>query len=130
VSVADSFFAGYELFYDSPADTFSTYMADTRSAESLNSAYVYNNDQWISLEELTNGQIRSSFAVMPVVFDSVSPSYPEPFTGDIRLYPNPASIFRDSLFWSRILAPINDRSGLKHQVWEQGLTWLGQLREI
>jgi hypothetical protein len=90
VPVADSFFAGYELFYDSPVDTFSTYMAANRPVDTLNSAYVYNNDQWISLNELSLGLIRSSFAIMPVVFDSVDSSDPVPFTEKIRLYPNPA----------------------------------------
>ena len=90
VPVADSFFAGYELFYDNPVDTFSTYMAANRTVDTLNSAYVYNNDQWISLNELSLGLIRSSFAIMPVVFDSVASSDPVPFTEKIRLYPNPA----------------------------------------
>jgi hypothetical protein len=90
VPVGDSFFAGYELFYDSPVDTFSTYMAANRPVNAFNSAYVYNSDQWISLNELSMGLIRSSFAVMPVVFDSVASANPVPFSEKIRLYPNPA----------------------------------------
>jgi lysyl endopeptidase len=90
VPVVDSFFAGYELFYDNPLDTFSTFMAANRPVDSLNSAFVYNNNQWISLNELSLGLIRSSFAVMPVVFDSVASSNPVPFDEDMRLYPNPA----------------------------------------
>jgi hypothetical protein len=90
VVVADSFFAGYELFYDSPADTFSTYMAANRTVDTLNSSFVYNNNQWISLHELSLGLISSSFAVMPVVFDSVASSNPVPFSDKIRIYPNPA----------------------------------------
>ncbi len=65
-------------------------MAANRTEDTLNSAYVYNNDQWISLNELSLGLIRSSFAIMPVVFDSVASSDPVPFTEKIRLYPNPA----------------------------------------
>ncbi len=91
VPVADSFFAGYELFYDSPVDTFSTYMAKSRPVDSLNSAFVYNNNQWIPLNELSLGLIRSSFAIMPVVFDSIAYTNPEFFAGKIRIYPNPAN---------------------------------------
>jgi lysyl endopeptidase len=90
VPVADSFFAGYELFYDSPVDTFSTFMAANRPVDTLNSSFVYNNNQWISLNELSMGLIRSSFAIMPVVFDSVAATNHVPFVEKIRLYPNPA----------------------------------------
>jgi lysyl endopeptidase len=90
VPVADSFFAGYELFYDTPADTFSTFMAANRPLDTLNSSFVYNNNQWVSLNELSLGLIRSSFAIMPVVFDSIAPSNPVPFEENMRLYPNPA----------------------------------------
>ncbi len=34
--------------------------------------------------------IRSSFAIMPVVFDSIASSNPVPFEENMRLYPNPA----------------------------------------
>lgn len=90
ISIADSFFAGYELFYDDPLDTFSTYMAANRPVDSLNSAYVYNNNEWISLNELSLGLIRSSFAIMPVVFDSTTAVNPVELTDKIWLYPNPA----------------------------------------
>jgi lysyl endopeptidase len=90
VAVADSFFASYELFYDNPVDTFSTYMAANRPVDTLNSSFVYNNNQWTSLYDLSQGLIRSSFAIMPVVFDSIASSNPVPFTEKIRLYPNPA----------------------------------------
>jgi lysyl endopeptidase len=90
VEVADSFFAGYELFYDIPADTFSTYMAANRPVDTLNSSFVYSNNQWITLRDLSQGLIRSSFAIMPVAFDSIAPANPVPFTEKIRLYPNPA----------------------------------------
>lgn len=91
VAVADSFFAGYELYYDSPVDTFSTYMAANRPVDTLNSAYVFNNNQWISLNELSLGLIRTSFAIMPVVFDSIGSPDTEKFVENIRLYPNPAN---------------------------------------
>jgi len=94
VPVADSFFAGYELFYDNPVDTFSTYMAANRPVDTLNSSFVFTN-QWISLNELSTGLLHTSFAIMPVVFDSVASSNQVPFSEKIRIYPNPA----DQYFW-------------------------------
>jgi hypothetical protein len=90
VPISDSFFAGYEIFYDNPADTFSTFMAANRQSDTLNSAYVYNNNEWSTLNELSMGLVRSSFAIMPVVFDSVGIPNPMPPTDRIKLYPNPA----------------------------------------
>jgi hypothetical protein len=90
VSLADSFFIGYELFYTSPMDTFSTYMAANRLNNPFNTAYVYDNG-WQSLNGVTGGLINSSFAIMPVVFDSIPHDGPlvDP-DSDIVLYPNPA----------------------------------------
>jgi lysyl endopeptidase len=93
VTVADSFFAGYEIFYNDPLDTFSTYMAGNRLNDPLNTAYVYDY-QWQSLDHYTGGLLHSSFAVMPLVFDSISQTSPgTEFSGDLILYPNPASTY-------------------------------------
>jgi hypothetical protein len=101
VSVMDSFFAGYELFYDHPADTFSTFMAENRVDQKLNTAYIYDN-QWYALDFYTGGQLYSSFSVFPVVFDSIPVNEPWNDPGDIIAYPNPARSglwveFRDML---------------------------------
>ncbi len=93
VSVGDSFFVGYELFYSSPMDTFSTYMAGNRLNDPFNTAYVYDS-QWQPLNLYTEGLVHSSFAIMPVVFDSIPHGKPpvEP-DSDIVLYPNPAQTY-------------------------------------
>ncbi len=91
VAIEGSFFAGYELFYGNPVDTFSTFMAANRQSDTLNSAYVYTNNEWSTLNELSMGLIRSSFAIMPVVFDSIGTPYQPPPTDKIKLYPNPAN---------------------------------------
>jgi hypothetical protein len=90
VSVVDSFYAGYELFYGSPQDTFAVSMASGRVPPQTGTAWVYDGS-WTTLAGASNGQVISSFAVMPVVYDSVPPvtppvAFPEP----IRIYPNPA----------------------------------------
>jgi lysyl endopeptidase len=93
VSVADSFFAGYEIFYNDPLDTFSTYMAGNRLDDPHNTAYVYDN-QWQSLDNYTGGLLYSSFAILPLVFDSIPQTNPgTEFSGDLVLYPNPAGTY-------------------------------------
>jgi len=101
VSVMDSFFAGYELFYDHPADTFSTFMAENRMDQKLNTAYVYDN-QWYALDFYAGGQMYSSFSVFPVVFDSIPVNEPWNDPEAVIAYPNPARSelwveFRDML---------------------------------
>jgi len=93
VSIGGSFFAGYELYYDSPADTFSTFMAGNRQSGQENTAYVYDF-QWQSLESYTSGLIQTSFGIMPVVFDSIPGTGPPfEFTSEIIVHPNPAVEF-------------------------------------
>jgi lysyl endopeptidase len=95
VSVTDSFFAGYELFYNNPLDTFSTYMAVNRQIDPFSTAYIFDN-QWYSLENYTGGSLNSSFAIMPVVFDSIPNDGPSvESSSEIIIYPNPA----DSYSW-------------------------------
>jgi lysyl endopeptidase len=94
ITVGKTFFAGYKLSYGTPQDTFSVYMAQNRLENKFNTAWVYDGYQWQSLADFTSGTMNSSFAVMPVVFDSL----PEPvdvpaFTEDIIAYPNPVNSY-------------------------------------
>jgi hypothetical protein len=90
ISVTGNFFAGYQLYYGSPQDTFSTYMAQNRLSEPINTAYVFDGSQWQSLTDFTSGAISSSFAIMPVVFDSLpDPTIDPYFTEAVIAYPNP-----------------------------------------
>jgi lysyl endopeptidase len=89
VTIGSSFFAGYELFYHTPADTFSTDMAQNRLTDSVNTAYVFDN-QWYELSKYSSGAIYSSFSIRPVVFDSVPHLKSVEYSTPIMLYPNPA----------------------------------------
>lgn len=92
VRVPPVFFAGYEISYGIPPDTFSTYMAANRTADPLlHTAYVYGEGQWQSLSAFTGGAIHSSFAVYPVVMTVPADTSQQPdFTENIIVYPNPA----------------------------------------
>ncbi len=89
VSVADSFFAAYELFYEVPQDTFALAMAADRSSGQAGTAWVYNG-AWAALADASAGQVISSLALMPVVYGELPPEPPPPFPEDIRIYPNPS----------------------------------------
>lgn len=94
ISVRDTFYAGYELNYDLPQDTFSTFMAANRIIDPHNSAYVFDGLQWKSLDDYTGGLLHSSFAVMPVVFDSIPANGQYNDTTDMVIaYPNPATTY-------------------------------------
>jgi lysyl endopeptidase len=93
ITAPANFYAGYELFYEIPQDTFSVYVANNRiMVRQLNTAYVNDGNQWQSLDSYTEGEVYSSFSIMPVVFDSV-PEDETPFdsSDDIIVYPNPAN---------------------------------------
>jgi lysyl endopeptidase len=96
VDVSGEFFAGYELEYKSPQDTFATFMAGNRLPGSVNSAFVYDESGWKSLTDYTEGALYSSFAVMPVVFDSLPKTDDnKKFDEPVIAYPVPA----DSHLW-------------------------------
>lgn len=100
VSVDGSFFVGYLLHYDSPQDTFSTYMARNRISTPVNTAFVSDGIQWQSLTDFTLGALSTSFAIMPVVYDSLPGPKTDPaFTEAVVAYPNPA----DSYIWIEFL---------------------------
>jgi len=107
VSVDGNFFAGYQLHYDTPQDTFSTYMAQNRLSEPVNTAYVSDGNQWQSLADFTLGAVNTSFAIMPVVFDSLPEQTIDPaFKEAVIAYPNPAGSYIWIEFHEIALSPV------------------------
>ena len=92
VSVADSFFAAYELFYEVPQDTFALAMATERSIGQQGTAWVYNGT-WAALADASASQVISSFDMMPVVYGELPPDPPPAFPEKIPTY---SSNFRQS----------------------------------
>jgi len=93
VNVTGNFFAGYQLFYGSPQDTFSLKMADNRTDNHINTAFVQDGVTWYTLDDYTMQAVHSSFAIMPVVYDFVDGEtqrdrniiYPNPATNNFRI---------------------------------------------
>lgn len=91
LSFTGIFYAGYELVYKLPMDSFATYMAANRTTQLKNTAFVYNETGWKSLADYTGGSVNSSFAIMPVVFDSLPSVSDDPrFDNPVIAYPVPA----------------------------------------
>lgn len=88
ITIADSFFAGYTLFYENPQDTFALTMASDRSVSGISTAWVFDGE-WVSLAEATGGQVVSSFAIRPLVYDSVPAVVPPANSERVKIYPNP-----------------------------------------
>lgn len=92
ISVGKNFFAGYQVHYSAAQDTFSTYMAANRIDEQVNSAFVYDGSNWQALDDYTGDAVHTSFAVMPIVFDSLPETADTSgFTNEVIAYPNPTS---------------------------------------
>ena len=91
LSVTGTFYAGYELLYNLPTDTFATNMAASRTTAIMNTAFVNDETGWQSLSDYTGGVVYSSFGVMPVVFDSLTVTAKDlRFDNPVIAYPVPA----------------------------------------
>ena len=92
VQVNSIFFIGYQVPYNQPPDTFALYMADDRGLGGLNTAYVYENNQWKLFENATAGGYSSSFDIQSITFDSIPSSVLLPVyksSDNVSIFPNP-----------------------------------------
>jgi lysyl endopeptidase len=125
ISVGGVFFAGIELDYDSPQDTFSLFMAKNRPEGETNTAFVYGNN-WSSLYNYTASAINTSFAIYPLVFGD-TPGKPEASGEGIHLtvFPNPAR----SMVWLKFDEQVNASVYLAmyniggQMIWDKNLGW-------
>jgi hypothetical protein len=102
ISVSKEFYAGFEVFYDAPGDTFAVNMNLNNEADGENTAYVMNNHAWQLLTDYLNMNMNASFDIRPVIFDSV-PEIPGPEVlppeNDVYIYPVPSTEMVNITFW-------------------------------
>jgi C1A family cysteine protease len=69
VTIPDNFYVGYEIFYETPVDTFCVYMAQGRGASSLISptAYTIYSGNWYNLDDIFQGGLNTAYLVYPVL---------------------------------------------------------------
>lgn len=99
VYAGKNFFVGYELNYGSPMDTFSVLMASSRETSANHTAFIKKSAIWQSLADYTGNQILSSYAVYPIVYDSLPEiSPPIVYKENLAVYPNPSQGFVELSF--------------------------------
>lgn len=94
IELSGDFYAGYGINYF-VQDTFALYMANERVSGQLNTAWIKEDDQWVSLEDASIGGVCTSFDISVIGSSSV-PSGLEPDEmglprSQLIIYPNPAS---------------------------------------
>lgn len=94
VNITGSFFAGYKVFYTTPADTFAVFQAANRGIAGASTMYV-NDGSWHNINEVTNPKINTSLAIGLVGCSGLDPSLRviENNRNSLKIYPNPCSEF-------------------------------------
>lgn len=90
VAVTDTFYVGYEIYYNSPVDTFATFIAENRGTSGLNSAYIFNSS-WKQFNEIS--ALHTSYGYNILSCNTVNVNELKNKTLEINLFPNPASNF-------------------------------------
>ncbi len=92
ITTSGNFFVGYQI-YDDAGDSFALAMADRHNI-TANTVYLKHNNEWQSLEDLTNSNLKSHLAITVHVCSIASDIYEESSNnaqiGDFIIYPNPA----------------------------------------
>jgi lysyl endopeptidase len=102
VSVGKEFYAGFEIFYDTPGDTFAVNMQMNNETDGKNTAFVRSNAGWQLLTDYLGLNLNASFDIRPVIFDSIpEPHRPDikPPENDVFIYPVPADVTLNITFW-------------------------------
>ncbi len=100
LNVGDDFYAGYEISYENPGETFAVKMSLDGQPE--NTAFVKYGNTWYALNNFLSSGMNYSFDMRPLVFQtSPNPVRPEiiPPYGDILIGPVPADEMLTIVFW-------------------------------
>jgi len=87
IPVNTEFFIGYQLFYDSPQDTFVTYMGPNRGIGGTNTMFIEQSGTWKTPQELLLDTLNTSLVVK--VVGCVINTEDVAIDKFIKLYPNP-----------------------------------------
>ena len=88
ISVIDTFYVGYEVYYNNPVDTFATFIAEDRGTTGTNTAYVFSNS-WKQFNEISSLNTAFGFDILLCNFVGVNELKNKSF--DFKIFPNPAN---------------------------------------
>lgn len=89
IQVVDTFFIGYEIYYNNPVDTFAVYQAESRPSGGLSSAFVYYNNNWSKYSDLSTN-FNTSLGLRANYCTSNSINELE-LMKKVNVFPNPAN---------------------------------------
>lgn len=90
IAVTDTFYVGYEVYYNNPVDTFAVYIAEDRGITGENSAYTYFNG-WKQYNEISS--LTTSFGFDVLLCNATEVKELKTNLFDINISPNPANDF-------------------------------------
>jgi len=90
IAVTDTFYVGYEVYYNNPLDTFAVYIAEDRGTSGVNTAYT-NFNGWKQYNELST--LTTSFGFDVLMCNSTEIKALKTSQFDIKIFPNPANDF-------------------------------------
>ena len=114
VEVNGIFYVGFQVFYDTPMDTFSVYMVENRGPNQPNTLYVKQGYDWHTPSQLLQDTLNTSLAIKVVgclvniedeLIDDNLVVYPNPTNGNVNLS------FGDDVFIKNIDVKVYDLLG-------------------
>lgn len=113
------FFAGFQIYYTSPMDTFSIYMSQNRGAGGHNTIYAKKSTTWYTPSQLLGDTLNASLAIK-LVGCLVDVEEME-INKSLKLYPNPTSNYvnieiSDDVFLNNYDIKLYDITGKQYNV--------------
>jgi len=83
-------YVGYQVYYNTPTDTFSV-IQTTNRASAINSAFLKYNSSWYSYPAISNPDISTALVVDPILCSPVTGIEQRDPEFGVKVYPNPAN---------------------------------------
>ncbi len=83
-------YVGYQIYYNTPTDTFSVIQTTAR-ASGINSAFLKYNSTWYSYPDISNPDISTALVVDPIICSPVTGIEQNNSEFGVKVYPNPAN---------------------------------------
>ena len=88
VEVQGKYYVGYEIYYNTPVDTFVVHMVEDRGESGINTALTYYNNQWRFYNDISS--LHTSLAIEVLICTITGEEdILETSTSEVNIYPNP-----------------------------------------